>query len=71
MKRPRTQLRGPIVKRILQTKDVPVAKIREKGCGRQCGSGEGQSNMVRGHLTILESQGAGLYHRQKPRVPRM
>ena len=49
MKRPRTQSKAPIIRKILQTKDAPVAKIGKKGCGRQCGSEEeGQSNMVRG-----------------------
>lgn len=28
----------PIIKRILQKKDAPMAKIEKKGCGRQYGS---------------------------------
>ena len=69
MKRLRTQLRVPVIKRILQTKDGPVAKIGKQGYGRQCGSGERQSKMVRGHLTSMEL-GSGPYHRWRPRMLR-
>ena len=46
----RSRPRSLGIERTPQTQDAPVAKTGKKGRGRQCGSGEGRSDTVRGRF---------------------